>query len=270
MNTTWLEEAEMEAAEYDDSEGGELYDESDLEDYGEESRAAAARRRQAQRRRVALARRRQALARARSAARARPGAMPARPSAATAIRTLDLETKVQEDSFRNAISMHNRRMSRAEYVAVAGAATNQFIESFDEPDNPYFRAGLRFAPLLFLMPQKRGTGFGGFVKDPRVIGLAAVAAITFAGENRGRFVSRRAINVLSTDTLSKGTEDRFAAEVVDEHGRVLSRTVTWRSDDAEVADIDPATGKVTAKKPGTAIITASFDGFDRGVRLKVT
>lgn len=270
MSTMWLDEAEMEAAEYDDSESGELYDESDGEDYGEESRTAAARRRQAQQRRVALARRRQALARARSAPRARPGAMPVRPSTAAAIRNLDLETKVQEDSFRNSISMQNRRMSRSEYAAVAGAATNQFIESFDEPDNPFFRAGLRFAPLLLLTPQKKGTGFGGFVKDPRVIGAAAVAAITFAGESRRKFVARRTINVLSTDTLAKDAEDRFAAEVLDENGRVLSNAVTWRSDDSDVADIDPSTGKVKAKKPGTAIITASFDGFVRGVRLKVT
>jgi hypothetical protein len=268
MNATWLDRAEMESAEYDDSESAELYEGGEGEDYGEESRAAA-RRRQAQQRRVALRRQRE-LARARATARPRPVAPPPRPSTTAAIRTLDLETKVQEDTFRNAITAQNRRMSRSEYAAVAGAATNQFIESFDEPDNPFFRAGLRFAPLLLLSPQRRGTGFGAFVKDPRVIGGAAVLAIVVAGENRNRFIGPRAINVLAADELSAGDDDRFVAEVVDGSGSVVSNAVTWTSDDAKVATIDATSGKVDAIAKGTAIITASFDSLERRVRLKVT
>jgi Bacterial Ig-like domain (group 2) len=271
MSPTWLDEAEMESAEYDESEAGEAYDEGNGEgEYGEESRSSRERRRQAYARRVALARRRQELARARAGGRRYPGVVPPRPSTDAAIRTLDLETKVQGDTFRGAVSSQNRRMSRSEYAAVAGAATNQFIESFDAPDNPYFRAGLRFAPLLLLAPQKRGTGFGAFVTDPRVIGLTAVAAITVLGENRERLLGPRRIDVLAAGELAAGADDRFVAEVVDSSGRVISDDVAWSSDDANVATIDPSTGKVHGQAAGTAIITATFDGLVRRVRLKVT
>jgi uncharacterized protein YjdB len=266
MSTTWLDEAEMESAEYDESSNGELYDEGESEEYGEESRSSAARRRRAQQRRVAL-RRQQELARAR--ARTRPGLVPARPSAAAAIRTLDLENKVQEDRLRSTNAVLSKRMSRSEYAAVVGAATNQFIESFDEPDNPYFRAGLRFAPLLLLSPQRRGTGFGAFVMDPRVIGAAAVAAITFASENRNKILGPRTINILSADELPAGDTDRFVAEVIDGGGKVLTNNVAWESDDEKVATIDPK-GGVKAVKAGTAIIKASYDGVVRQVRLKVS
>jgi hypothetical protein len=259
----WPAEAEIESAE-NESEGAESYDHGESEDYGEES--PAERRRRAQRRRVAL-RRQQELARARASQRA--GVVPVRPSASAAIRTLDLETKVQDDRLRSTNAALNSRMNRSEYAAVVGAATNQFIESFQEPQNPYVRAGLRFAPLLLLSPQKRGAGLGAFVADPRVLGVAAVAAITFAGAHRDRVFGPANINILSADTLAANDNDRFVADVVDHSGKVLTHSVTWASDDPNVATIDPATGMVTAVHAGTAYISASFDGIVGHVRLKV-
>ncbi len=266
------EDAELEWAEYDEGDG-ELYDDSESDD-SEESRAAARRKRQAQQRRVANARRRQATARSRAKPKTpRPGKAVTRPApqrkAAAAIRNLDLETKVQDDRLRAAITAQGKRMSRAEYASVVGAATNQFMESFDGPDNPYLKAGLRFAPLLLLSPQKRGTGFESVVRDPRVIGAAAVAAITFAGDSRKRGSEAQGIGIQSSAELTAEDKDMFFAEVTDGRGRAISKRVTWRSENPTVATINPETGDVEAKTPGTAILTATVDNIVRQVRLKV-
>lgn len=270
MSSPWLDDTDYESGEYDDSDAGEAYDDSDTEgeDFDAESRSAAARRRRARAQRVALARRRQAQAMTR--ARGRRG-MPSRPpgqQAITAVRNLDLETKVQEDAFRTAINAQGARMSRSEYAAVAGVAANQIIESFDQPKNPYARAALRFAPLLLISPQKRGTGVEAFIKDPRVIGAAAVAGITIVGENRNRFSRARSIEVLAPTELTAGGEDKLVADVLDGNGRRIGEDVTWESDKKEVADVK-SDGTVIAGVEGTARITATYDGVVRRIRVMV-
>ena len=273
MSLMWLDDTDMESAEYDDAEA-EAYDDSESE-YGDDSRTTAARRRrqQAQQRRVTLARRRQAMSRARALPPARPGTavapVAAQRQTVAAIRNLDLETKVQEDNVRTALAAQNKRMSRSEYAAVVGAATNQFIESFDAPDNPFFKAGLRFAPLLLLSPQKRGTGFESVVRDPRVIGLAAVAAITFAGDQRNRGSQASDINIQASAELDVASgADTFFADVVDSRGRVVAGNVTWASGNPAIASID-ANGNVTPLSEGTVAITATFDGIVRRIRVRV-
>jgi Bacterial Ig-like domain (group 2) len=268
------EDAELEWAEYDEGDGelyGELYDDSESDD-SEESRAAARRRRQAQQRRVANARRRQATARSRAKpATKRPGKAVTRPApqgrpapqrkTAAAIRNLDLETKVQDDRLRAAIAAQGKRMSRSEYAAVVGVATNQFIESFDAPDNPYFRAGLRLAPVMLLSPQKRGNGVEAFARDPRAQAVAVVAAITFAGAQRKRGSEAQHIEIHGPGQLARSKKtDLFFADVKDGHGRLMSnKQVTWRSGDTSIATIDP-TGKIEAGgTDGTTLITASVD-----------
>ncbi len=283
-SSVWLDDVGLDAAEYDDSEAGELYDDSEYDDseyddseyddseYDDESRKsrAAVRRAAMRRRRIAVARRRRDQMRGARRGR-RPVPRAATPRAAVkAIRNLDLDTKVQEDKFRTATAAMSRRMSRSEYAAVSGAAINQFIESFDAPDNAYFRAALRFSPLLLLQPQSRGKGFEGFVKDPRVVGGAAVAAITVIGENRGRLNAASSIDVLAANEIQAGQSDRFVADVFDRSGKLLDKDVTWSSDDTSVAEIDSATGKVTAKAAGTAVITAKFGDVRRRTRLTVS
>lgn len=261
-SSAWLDDIGYEAAEYDDSEAAE-YDDSESEDA--ESRASDARRRRAQR--VAVAQRR---AQARAAMRGRPPVpRPTTPRAAvSAIRSLDLETKVQEDRFRTGMAAASKRMSRSEYAAVAGAAVNQFIESFQAPDNPFFRAALRFSPLLLLSPQSRGTGVEGFARDPRVVGGATVAAITLLGENRNRFSQAATIDVLAPSQLTTGQTDRFAADVFDRAGRPVPGEVTWSSDNTSVVSIDSKTGVVTVgDTPGTAIVTAELGTARRRIRV---
>jgi hypothetical protein len=264
-----LPETEMESPEYDGRESAELYEESESQDYGEQS---AADRRRARQRRIALAQRRQAQARARSMARGRGTTTPAPitpQQTATAIRNLDLETKVQDDAFRSALSASSKRMSRSEYAAVAGVAVNQFIESFDTPDNPFARAALRASPLLLLSPQRRGTGFDAVIRDPRVIGGAAIAGITLIGENRRRFAVARRIEVLGPNEIAVNEVDLFLADVFDLRGAPVATPVAWQSNDPATATIDPVTGTVKGIKAGTVVVTGTADGITRRVRLKV-
>lgn len=273
MSAIGLDDTDMEFAEYDGGESGELWDDTDSEDYDAESRSSE-RQRRARQQRIVQARRRQAQASARARAGTRAaspvGPAPATPQqAVAAIRNLDLDTKVQEDNFRRATSTQNKRMSRSEYAAVAGAATTQFIESFHTPDNPYAKAALRFAPLLLLSPQRKGTGLEGFLKDPRVIGGIAVLGITVVGETRNRSAVARQIDVLSASELAQGEQDVFVADVLDGRGTLLVSPVSWTSSDPKVASID-SDGRVTAKAAGAVVITAKADGIVRRVRLKVT
>jgi hypothetical protein len=270
------EDAELEWAEYDEGDG-ELYDDSESDD-SEESRAAARRRRQAQQRRVANARRRQATARSRAKPKTpRPGKAVTRPApkprpapqrkTAAAIRDLDLETKVQDDRLRAAIAAQGKRMSRSEYAAVVGVATNQFMESFDAPDNPYLRAGLRLAPVMLLSPPKRGNGVEALVRDPRTQALAAVAALTFAGQQRKRGSEAQHVgDIQGPMDMRAGAPNSvlFFAEVTDGRGRVVSsKQVTWSSSDPSTVTIDPTTGKAEGKTEGQVLITASVDGIGR-------
>ena len=64
----------------------------------------------------------------------------------------------------------------------------------------------------------------------------------------------------NTFELTEGETQSVTATAKDAAGAVLEgRTITWSSSDANVADVD-ASGKVTAKVPGTALIRASSEG----------
>ena len=182
MSETWVDVVDYDdigEGAYDSEDIGEgAYDSEDAgEDLGEESRSA--RHRRERQRQIMLARQRQAQMRRRqrspSPAR-RPVGAPG--PAIRAIRSLDLETKVGLDSLRRAVEESNRRANQATWAAVASTAVNQGLDSFSANlTNQYLRAGARFAPMLFLSPQKKKGGAEGFVTDPRVIGGASILGI---------------------------------------------------------------------------------------------
>jgi hypothetical protein len=272
MTSIWTDDIDSESGGYDDSEADGLFGESDFDSEDFDAEASNARRRQARARRVALARRRQALGRARSGAQLSTTGSAAQ-RAASAVRTLDLETKVQEDTFRNAIAAQNKRLSRGEYAAVAGAAVTQFIDSFDTPENPYAKAALRFSPLLLLSPARKGAGIEGLIKDPRVIGAAAVAGLVIVGERRKQSTKAKDIQILAPSQIAKGAPVTLWADVVDKDGHPLAaEKVTWESSQTGIASIDPNTGVIDTKTSagGSTVITATSGNIKRRIFLTVT
>jgi Bacterial Ig-like domain (group 2) len=284
MSMLWQEESDIDSEAYGDVDSFEGYGEADIdsdsEDYDGES--AASRRRARQRRAAALARRRRERARARQLTRRDGGRLPApretvegragaQRETVAAIRDLDLETKVQQDAFRSTAAAQSKRMSRSEYATVAAVAVNQFIETFQAPDNAVAKAALRAAPLALLAPASKGSGFGGFVQDPRVIGAAVVAGILLVGQNRNFFSGDKAreIRVVGPTEVVVGTSDQFIADVLDGRGERLDKTVTWESSDPLVATIDAATGQVRGVTAGGVVITAKFEKIVGRARLTV-
>jgi hypothetical protein len=224
MSTAWMEDLETEG--YDDSEG-EYDSEAEYDSEGEydsEDARSDARRRRARARRVALARRRMITARGRRPSTAvAPTSTPRQTVAA--IRNLDLETKVGEDSLRQALDRSNQRANRATYATVASVAVDQAFESFqtDFAGHEFVRAGLRFAPLLLLSPARRRPGFEGFALDPRVIGGAAIIGIVAADKLRDRDEGVVDSVTISPRTISKaGGGSSFSVIARDKKGKTIS------------------------------------------------
>jgi hypothetical protein len=180
---------------------------------------------------------------------------------------VDLEAKVAEDSLRRDLAALRSRSIRSEYAAVAGAAVNQLMESFQPTDNAYAKAALRFAPLLLLSPQRRGRGTLAFVTDPRVIGGAAVFGLTFFGERRGK----ASVAVVAPPQLASGGSARFVAQVLSDKGEAVpGRTVKWDTSDHTMATVDDQ-GNVTGGNPGGVFIIAKVEGLpDKHIPLLVT
>nr|WP_246401444.1 Ig-like domain-containing protein [Jiangella mangrovi] len=158
-------------------------------------------------------------------------------------------------------------MNRSEYAAVAGLAVSQFVDTFDQPQNAYARAALRFAPLLLLTPQRRGRGLESFVADPRVIGGAAILGITVLGEQR----NRASIDVAAPSQLAAKSSVQLNAQVISPRGDVVSgRAVQWTTSDPNIATVD-ATGKVTGVNAGAVFLIATSEGLPaRRIPLVVT
>jgi hypothetical protein len=264
MTTLWTDDLDSESAEYDDSENlwGDSDADSDIdsEDLDAEARADRRRRTKVRARQVALARRRQATARSRNVARRAPSAVTPQKATAAAVRTLDLETKVQEDTFRNAIAAQNKRMSRGEYAAVVGVAVNQFIETFQAPDNVYAKAALRFSPLLLLAPPSKGRGVDGLIKDPRVIGAAAIAGLVFLGDQRNQDKKVKEVKIIGPRSIVKDKGTTFAADVLDGNGRTMpTEKVTWASSNP-ASTIDPVTGAFKAENVAGGVVISATAG----------
>jgi hypothetical protein len=167
---------------------------------------------------------------------------------------LDLEIKLNADNFRGAVARQTKRMNLSEYSSVAGAAVNQFIETFNAPEDPYARAALRFSPMLLMSPQPRGRGVEGFVKDPRVLGAALVAAIVVVGVDRNEKLRPQDIKIVAPPFIFLGAQAALLADVVDARGTVLpDERVTWESSDPGVVTIDPITGLAVSVVPAVAI-----------------
>src|SRR5262249_4708629 len=143
MSEAWVDSVDSEAlgeGAYDSEALGEgAYDseafgEGSYDAFGEESRSA--RRQRERQRQIVLARQRHAQLRQQRTwaqiQRPAPPVGPGQRQAITAIRSLDLETKVGQDSLRRALEASNRRAARATWAAIASAAVDQGIDTFGD------------------------------------------------------------------------------------------------------------------------------------------
>ncbi|KGN39945.1 Ig-like domain-containing protein [Knoellia aerolata] len=257
MSETWA--ADLESDAWDDSE-----DDFDSEtDDAEDARSDAIRRARA--RRIALARRRMGAARVRRPSAAVTGPTTPRQTVA-AIRSLDLETKVGEDSLRRAIERSNRRATRATYATLASVAVDQAFDSFGDElkAHDFVRAGARIAPLMLLSPERRRPGLEGVLLDPRVIGGAVVVGIVAADKLRNRdervdrvTVQPRIISLNGGNQVS-GT---FSATALSRRGAKTDVTVTFDSADPTILKVDDRnSGKFTATQAGKTKVLVTGEG----------
>jgi hypothetical protein len=242
---------------YDDAEG---YDDSEAYDDAE-SAASRARRRRAR----ALAARRRVAAR-----RAGPLPATAPPRAVvSAVKELDLQAQVQQDSLRDAIAAQNKKVDRTNLVTVGTLLIPEAFRVFGEPDNAFVRAGILASPLLLLSAGQKKRGLEGVIRHPAFYGGAGLLTLAFIGDQRKRNSSVQAVNVLGPAQLAVNKDDVFIADVLDARGKQSTTTPSWQSDNTAVAEIDATSGRVRAKGPGVAIITASAGDVIRRIRLEV-
>ena len=260
MSTAFMDglEGEYEDA-YDDAEG---YDDSEAYD-DSESAASRARRRRAQA--LAAARRRTASRRVSTL----PATAPPR-AVVSAVKELDLQAQIQQDTLRGAMAAQNRRLDRSNFATVATVLIGEAFRTFGTPDNTFVRAGIQASPLLLLSPGRSRGGLEGVIRHPAFYGGVGALGLAFIGDQRQRNSSVQSVNVLGPTQLTATKEDVFAADVLDARGKPSTVAPTWQSDNTAVADINATTGRVKAgANPGIAIITATAGDVVRRFRLEV-
>ena len=76
------------------------------------------------------------------------------------------------------------------------------------------------------------------------------------------------VNPTSIELTEEGATHTITAEVRDQHGEVMTVTVSWRSSDSTVVTVS-SDGVVTAVANGAATITASFGAVSANARITV-
>ncbi len=255
MSNGFLDDLD-EVEDYDDAE---LFD--DAEDYDD---AEARRRRRSQ---VQAARQR---AQQRRVAARRPMPTPSSPRAVvSAVKQIDLQTKVQQDDLRTVVAAGNRKLDRSNLATVATLLIGEAFRAFGTPDNSFVRAGLQASPLLLLSPGRRYPGVEGVVRHPAFLGGVGALGLALVGDQRNRGSSVRTIDVVGPGQMSSGTRQLFVADVTDASGRPSTATITWASSDTSVATVD-ATGVVTAVGAGFTVISATAGEVVRRIGLQVS
>jgi hypothetical protein len=239
------------------------------ESYDDES--AATRRRRARQRELQL-RRRQLAAQAQ---RGRGAATRPQPkTAAAVVRKLDLEQKVQADSFQAAFAEQRGRQQRAELATVATAVANGAADSLQDAvellRNPFARAAVTVVPLLLLPSRmRRNGGLGGCLSDPRLIGTALVFGLAVIGDQIGKADDVADIRISAPSEITVGDESIVLAEAFDKRGKLLQNTkIAFSVDRTDLVTIDES-GRITALKTGAVVVTAAAESVSRRVVLTV-
>jgi hypothetical protein len=291
MSEATYDSLEGEAYESEAYEGegeayeGEAYEgEAGYEAYGEESRAQRDRRNR--QRQIMLARQQQLQRQRRSATvRSAPRPAPATVTAATrpapatlnAIRAVDLDAKVAQDSLRRQLEKARRNAQWSTYSAIATGAVSQALDTFEGnlADHPFVRAGLRLAPQALLPATSQRKGIEAVLLHPAFLATAAAGGILLAGRLANTDKTARAIDIIGPDSVDAGTSSTFLAEVTDSAGRIVTNLpLTWTSSDNSTLSFpDPGRGAFTTTTTGpsaaSVIVTVTAGNVQKSKLIQV-
>ncbi|NEA33397.1 hypothetical protein [Streptomyces sp. SID13031] len=261
--TSWPDDYDSEAYYDTEDYDTEDYDSGDYD--SEATRADALRKREAEARRiVALRQKSQRRPGVRAPVSRRvPASRRATPATAVAaVRNLDLETKVGQDSLRRGIEQANARSARARLTAMASLGVDQALDTFGEKlkEHEFVRAGLRLAPLALLGKQHTKPGAAGWLLSPQVIGVASVAGIVAAGHffKPGASVSQIDLTPrkISAAGAAGPTAGKFKPRIKDTSGNLLNlKPFAYDSDDDKALVVEDD-GTFTVP-PGTSAKTVT-------------
>jgi hypothetical protein len=149
-------------------------------------------------------------ARAARAARARYARLT---SQQAGVPTQNPNNKMQAENF-NDVMAQGDRIGGAEASLVATKVFDQVRTLMPEATTPLGKgtqALLSYAPLLWLRPEKRGSGVGAFVADPRVWSLPAVVGLAVVGDQ----VKGRITQILDRFTQLQTEKEQLKGEVME-------------------------------------------------------
>ena len=116
------------------------------------------------------------------------------------------------------ITAQRKRQDRAELATVAAVVAKQVQDSFGESvdllESPAAKAALNAAPLL-LLPGRKKDGVGGYLTDPKFIGVAAVAAAAFIGDQQNKSTAVGDARITGAAEIDEGDETVVIVDVFD-------------------------------------------------------
>jgi hypothetical protein len=246
---------------------GEAYGEGSYEAYGESARSDARNRRARQQQQI-LAARRARLRRPPAPPLRRPAVMAPRPSqrqAMPAIRSVDLDLKMELDSLRRQLAKARRNGNLAMYSAVLSAVGSQGIDTFGDrlKKHDVVKAAVRAAPLGLLWPQHGRNGVEGVLLHPAFIGAVGIAAIVISGKVVSAPHAVDSISVISPVNVPDKGSAPLSAVAVDRKGNAVPNiSIAWTSLDTTAATVD-SNGVCTGVKGAVGkqvVITAAGGG----------
>ena len=189
------------------------------------------------------------------------------------IQKVDLDSKIKSDALASALMGQQKRITRNEYALAASKVIDEIQTQFPEiKDNKVIKTALPLAPLLFLKPKKRGSGFESVITDPRVWGPLLAAGAALYKETKGD----QKPDILTIDppvlSLKVGDHDSpFSATVRDSKGNeIKERSIKWYSKDTSVAEVNIVSGKVTIVAGAAAGTTVDILAVDTATGKNTT
>ena len=180
-----------------------------------------------------------------------------------AIQSVNLDNKVQADTFGRSLRAQSRRINRNEYALASSKVVDELQERFPAlKNNEVIKTALPLAPLLFLQPGRRKRGIEGLITDPRVWAPAIAAGAALFSQFQQQPTQTVTITGAPPGTLATGANVTLSAVVRDSKGQLVipQPAVTWNTLNPANATVVPGTGVVSGVAAGQALITATIVG----------